>query len=71
MVGTFVEKELQKTNQLEFRIEKIIKRSNDKLYVKRKGYNNSFSGRIDKRGIVIKNHMPVVKANKSWIGFVY
>ena len=62
MVGTFVEKELQKTNQSEFRIEKIIKRNDDKPYVKRKGYDNFFSGRIDKKGIVIKNHMSVVKA---------
>ena len=31
---TFYEKELQKTNQKEFRIEKIIKRKGDKLYVK-------------------------------------
>ena len=32
--GSFYEKELQKTNQKEFRIEKIIKRKGDKLYVK-------------------------------------
>ena len=32
--GTFYEKELQKTNQQEFRIEKVIKRKCDKLYVK-------------------------------------
>ena len=30
---TFHEKELQKTNQKEFRIEKVIKRKGDKLYV--------------------------------------
>ena len=62
MVGMFVEKELQKTNQSEFRIEKVIKRNDDKLYVKRKAYDNSFSGRIDKKGILIKNHIPVVKS---------
>ena len=33
-VGTFYEKELQKTNQKEFRVEKVIKRKSDKLYVK-------------------------------------
>ena len=33
MVGTFYEKELQKTNQQEFRIEKVIKRKGDKLYL--------------------------------------
>ena len=35
--GTFYEKELQKTNQKEFRVEKVIKRKSDKLYVKWKG----------------------------------
>ena len=33
ITGTFYEKELQKTNQEEFRIEKVIKRKGDKLYV--------------------------------------
>ena len=37
IIGTFYEKELQKTNQKEFRIEKIIKKKGDKLYVKWKG----------------------------------
>ena len=31
---TFYEKELQKTNEQEFRIEKVIKKKCDKLYVK-------------------------------------
>ena len=34
IIGTFYAKELQKTNQKEFRIEKVIKRRCDKLYVK-------------------------------------
>ena len=34
IVKTFYEKELQKTNQREFRAEKVIKRKDDKLYVK-------------------------------------
>ena len=34
IIGTFYQKELQKTNQTAFRIEKIIKRKDDKLYVK-------------------------------------
>ena len=34
ITGTFYEKELQKTNQEEFRIEKVIKRKCDKMYVK-------------------------------------
>ena len=41
--GSFYEKKLQKTNQKEFKIEKVIKKKNDKLYVKGKGYNKSFS----------------------------
>ena len=32
--GTFYEKELQKTNQAEFRAGRLIKRKFDKLYVK-------------------------------------
>ena len=43
ITGTFYEKELQKTNQEEFRIEKVIKRKDDKIYVKWKGYDNSFN----------------------------
>ena len=38
IIRTFYEKELQKTNQKEFRVEKVIKRKGDKLYVKWKGY---------------------------------
>ena len=34
ITGIFYEKELQKTNQKEFRIEKVIRRKGDKLYVK-------------------------------------
>ena len=40
IIGTFYEKELQKTNQEEFRIEKVVRRKGDKLYVKWKGYDN-------------------------------
>ena len=52
IIGTFYEKELQKTDQKEFRIEKVLKRKDDKLYVKWKGYDNSFNGWIDKKGLV-------------------
>ena len=51
--GTFYEKETIKTNQKEFRIEKIIKRKGDELYVKLKGYNKSFNSWINKKDIVI------------------
>ena len=40
ITGIFYEKELQKTNQKEFRIVKAIKRKGDKVYVKWKGYDN-------------------------------
>ena len=33
IIGTFYEKELQKTNQEEFRTEKVIRRKGDKLYL--------------------------------------
>ena len=52
IVGTFYEKELKKTNQEEFRIEKLIKRKGNKLYVKWKSYDNSFNSWINKKGIV-------------------
>ena len=52
ITGTFYEKELQKRNQEEFRIEKIIKRKGDTIYVKWKGYDNSFNSWIDKKDLV-------------------
>ena len=52
IIGTFYEKELQKTNQKEFRIEKVIKKKGDKLYVKWKGQNNSFNRLIDKKDLI-------------------
>ena len=50
--GTFYEKKLQKTNQKEFRIEKVIERKGDKLYVKWIGYDNPFKSRIVKKNLV-------------------
>ena len=52
IVGSFNEKKLQKTNQKEFRFEKVIKRKGDKLYAKWKGYDISFNSWIDKKDIV-------------------
>ena len=51
ITGTFYEKELQKTNQKIIRIEKVIKKGN-KLYVKWKGYDNSFNSWIDKIDLI-------------------
>ena len=38
---------MQKTNQEEFRIEKVIKKKESKLYVKWKRFDNSFNSWID------------------------
>ena len=56
IVGKFPEKELQKPNQKEFRVGKVIKIKGDKLYVKCKDYNNSFNinSWIDKKDTVIE-----------------
>ena len=52
IIGTFYEKELQKTNPKEFRIKKVINRKGDKLYVKWKSYDNSLNSWIDKKDLV-------------------
>ena len=59
IIGTFYEKELQKTNQQEFRIEKVIKRKGDKLYVKWKGYDSSFNSWIDKKRLRVISSIAV------------
>ena len=43
---------MQKIKQQEFRTEKVIKKKGDKLYVKWKGYDNSFNSWIDKKNLV-------------------
>ena len=47
------EKEFQKRNKTKLRVEKVIKRKGDKLYVKWKGYYTLFYTWIDKKGIII------------------
>ena len=49
IVEILYEKKLKKTNQQTCRIEKVIKRKDDKLYVKWKGYDNSFNSWTDKK----------------------
>ena len=44
----FYEEELLKTNSKEFKVEKMIKRKGNALYVKWKGYDSSFNSWIDK-----------------------
>ena len=41
----------KKRNQIEFRVDNVIKRKDDKLYVKWRGHNNSFNSWIDKKDI--------------------
>ena len=52
ITGSFHEKELQKTSQKEFKIEEALKRKDDKLYVKWKGYDNSFNSWINKKDLL-------------------
>ena len=51
IVGSFNEKELQKTSQEKFWIEKILKRKADKLYVRWKEYVDSINSWIDKKDL--------------------
>ena len=57
ITGTFYEKELQKIDQQEFRIEKVIKKKGDKLHVKWKGYYNSFNSWINKKRLSINEQL--------------
>ena len=43
---------MKKNYRQEYRIEIVSKKKDDKLYVKWKGYNNSFNSWIDKKDIV-------------------
>ena len=50
--GAFYEQELQKTRQNDlYTIEKILKTNKDKIYVKWKGYDNSFNSWINKNTV--------------------
>ena len=51
IIGTFYEKELQKTNQQEFRIEKVIKKKGDKLCQMK----SSFNSWTDKNSLIKSN----------------
>ena len=51
IAGTFYERELKNNYQKRFIIEKVIKNA-DKLYVKGKGYDNSFNSWIDKKDTI-------------------
>ena len=51
VVRTFYGKEIQKTNQKEFRVEKLIQRKSNKVYLEWKGLDSSFNGWIDEKDI--------------------
>ena len=57
-MGIFYEKELQKAGQKEFRIEKVIKKKGGKLFVKWKGYDDSFNSWIDKKDFKMSSYVP-------------
>ena len=52
IIETFYGKELEKTSQWEFRLEKVIKKKGDKLYVTWKGYDSSFNSWIVKKDLI-------------------
>ena len=52
LLECFTKTNSEKTNQKEFRIEEVIKRKGDKLYIEWKEYNNSFNNWIDEKDIV-------------------
>ena len=52
ITGSFYENKLQKTSREKLRIEKVLKRRGDKLYVKWKGYDNRFNSWIDKKDLI-------------------
>ena len=52
IVGTFYEKDFQKTNEKDFRVEKVIKSEGNKLDLKWKDHISSFDSSIDKENIV-------------------
>ena len=52
LLEVFVKKNCKKTSQERFRIKKVLKRKGDKLYVKWKGYDNSFNSWINKKNLV-------------------
>ena len=54
ITGSCYEKELQKTSQDKFRVEKVLKRKGNKLYVKWKEYDNRFDSWISHKKDLIR-----------------
>ena len=51
IAGGFYEKELRNTSLEKSRIEKVLKRKGDQLYIKWKGYDNSFNSWINEKDL--------------------
>ena len=49
IIEMFYKKELQKANQIEFRVEKVIKRKDDNLHFKSKDFDNLLNCWITKK----------------------
>ena len=54
ITGSFYAKEMQKISHEKFRIEKVLKRKGDKLYIKWNEYDNRFNSSIDKKDLIEK-----------------
>ena len=52
LLEVFMKKNCKKLNKKKIRIEKVLKRKGDKLYLKWKGYNNSFNIWINKNDLI-------------------
>ena len=49
LLERFSKKNCKKTNQKDFRVEELIKKKGNKLYLEWKGYGSSFHSWIDKK----------------------
>ena len=70
LLEVFMKKELKKTSQEKFRIEKVLKRKGDKLYVKWKGCDNSFKSWINKKTPHIRISQYFLKPFRSFGGSI-
>ena len=61
-VWIFCHKELKKTNKKKIRVEKVIKRNGNKLYVKWKGSNSFLTVGLKKDMIEINKYFPEPKS---------
>ena len=52
VTGSFYEKELRKTSEEKVRIEKVLKRKGDKMYVKWSRYDNRFNSWTNKKDLI-------------------